>query len=96
MGNILFAWDSRKAASNRGKHGIGFEEAQTVFLDEGARLMDDPDQSEDEDRFVLLGFSLQARCLVVVHCYREGDAVIRLISARRATPREEAEYWSFQ
>jgi uncharacterized DUF497 family protein len=64
-------------------------------LDEGARLIDDPDHSEDEERFVLLGYSLHARCLIVVHCYREGGSLVRLISARRATVHEEEEYWSF-
>ena len=93
MGNIEFAWDRRKARSNLVKHGVSFEEAQTVFLDESARIIDDPDHSEDEDRFVLLGYSLQARCLIVNHCYRESDSVIRLISARRATPQEEEVYW---
>jgi uncharacterized DUF497 family protein len=94
VGNIEFAWDRRKARSNLAKHGISFEEARTVFLDEHARLIDDPDHSEEEDRFVLLGYSLQARCLIVVHCYRESDAVIRLISARSATAQEEKVYWS--
>jgi uncharacterized DUF497 family protein len=93
VGNIEFAWDRRKARSNLVKHGVSFEEAQTVFLDESARIIDDPDHSEDEDRFVLLGYSLQARCLIVNHCYRESDSVIRLISARRATPQEEEVYW---
>ena len=93
MGNIEFAWDRRKARSNLVKHGVSFEEAQTVFLDESARLIDDPDHSEDEDRFLLLGYSLQARCLIVNHCYRESDSVILLISARRATPQEEEVYW---
>jgi len=78
------------------KHGVSFEEAQSVFLDENARLIDDPDHSSDEDRFLLLGFSYQAQCLVVSHCYRETDSVIRLISARRATAREEQMYWSFR
>lgn len=96
MGNIAFVWDTRKARSNIVKHAVSFEEAQTVFLDEKARLIADPDHSADEDRFVLLGYSLQARCLVVSHCYRESDSVIRLISARRATAREEEEYWSFR
>ena len=72
------------------------EEAQTVFLDDGGRLIDDPDHSEDEERFILLGYSLQARCLIVVYCNRQSGSVIRLISARRATPHEEEEYWSFQ
>lgn len=96
MGNIEFAWDRRKAQSNLVKHGVSFEEAQSVFLDENARLLADPDHSADGDRFLLLGYSFQARCLLVSHCYRESDSVIRLISARRATVREEEEYWSFQ
>jgi len=75
------------------KHGISFEEAKTVFLDENARLIDDPDHSEDEERFVLLGYSVQARCLIVSHCYRKPDSTIRLISARRATAPEEQIYW---
>ena len=62
MGNIEFAWDRRKARSNLLKHGVSFEDAKTVFLDENARLIDDPDHSEDEERFVLLGYSFQARC----------------------------------
>ena len=88
-----FAWDRRKAQSNRIKHGVSFEEAQTVFLDENARLIDDPDHSEEEGRFVLLGYSFRAQCLIVSHCYLEPDSVIRLISARRATAREEQMYW---
>ena len=94
VGNIEFAWDPRKARSNLIKHGVSFEEAQSVFLDESARLIDDPDHSKDEDRFILLGYSLQARCLIVNHCYRESDFVIRLISARRAAKEEEEVYWS--
>ncbi len=93
MGNIEFAWDRRKARSNLVKHGVSFEEAQTVFLDENARLIDDPDHSEEEERFLLLGYSVQARCLMVSHCYREPDSVIRMISARRATVQEEEVYW---
>lgn len=93
MGNIEFAWDRRKAQSNLVKHGVSFEEAQTVFLDENARLIDDPDHSEQEERFLLLGYSFQAHCLIVSHCYREPDSVIRLISARRAAAQEEEVYW---
>jgi uncharacterized DUF497 family protein len=93
MGNIEFAWDPRKAKSNFAKHGVSFEEAQTVFLDESARLIDDPDHSDDEDRFLLLGYSFQARCLIVSHCYLQSDTAIRLISARHATPQEEEVYW---
>ena len=93
MGNIEFAWDRLKARSNLVKHGVSFEEAQTVFLDASARLINDPDHSEDEDRFLLLGYSFQARCLIVSHCSRQSDSVIRLISARRATAQEEEMYW---
>ncbi len=93
MGNIQFAWDRRKARSNLAKHGVPFEEAQSVFLDESARLIDDPDHSEEETRFLLLGYSLQARCLIVSHCYRQSDSVIRLISARPATTHEAEMYW---
>ncbi len=96
MGNISFAWDRRKARANILKHGVSFEEAQTVFLDENARLIDDPEHSRGEERLLLLGYSVRARCLLVFHCYREAESVIRLISARRATPREEMEYWSFR
>ena len=96
MGNIDFAWDRRKARSNLLKHGVSFEEAQSVFLDESARLIDDPDHSEDEERFLLLGYSFQVRCLIVSHCFRESDCVIRLISARRATKHEEEVYWSLK
>jgi uncharacterized DUF497 family protein len=96
VGNIEFAWDRRKARSNLAKHGVSFEEAQAVFLDENARLIDDPDHSDEEERFLLLGYSFQAHCLMVSHCYREADSVIRLISARRATPSEEEVYWSFR
>ncbi len=91
-----FSWDLRKARSNVVKHGVSFEEAQTAFVDEDARLLDDPDHSADEDRFLLLGYSFQARCLIVSHCYRELNLKIRLISARRATAQEEAQYWSFK
>jgi uncharacterized DUF497 family protein len=93
VGNIQFAWDRRKSRSNLAKHGVSFEEAQTVFLDESARLIDDPDHSGEEERFVLLGYSFRARCLIVSHCCRESDSVIRLISARRATAQEEEVYW---
>ena len=93
MGNIEFAWDQRKARSNLAKHGVSFEEAQTVFLDENARLIDDPDHSGEEERFLLLGYSFQARCLIVSRCYRESASMIRLISARRATTHEEELYW---
>jgi hypothetical protein len=79
---LSFSWDARKNASNRKKHGISFEEAQTVFEDENALLIDDPDHSIDEDRSILLGLSARPRILVVCHCYREQDDVIRIISAQ--------------
>src|ERR1035441_1047562 len=94
MGNIEFAWNRRKARANHVKHGVSFEEAQSVFLDESARLIDDPDHSGEEDRFLLLGYSFDAHCLIVSHCYRESGSIIRLISARRATAQEEEVYWS--
>lgn len=92
MSRVEFEWDPAKDSANRRKHGISFEEAASAFSDERGRLIADPDHSGDEDRFVLLGMSVQARVLVVVHCYRESDAVIRIISARRATRRELRHY----
>ena len=92
MSSLRFDWDPRKARANRAKHAVTFEEAVTVFADEAALLIDDPDHSDDERRFVLLGRSALLRILVVVHCDREGGSVIRLISARRATPTERRTY----
>ena len=95
MDAIRFAWDEAKAAENRRKHGVAFEEATTVFADESARLKHDPDHSQKEDRFVLLGFSAKLRLLLVCHAYRENDEVIRIISARKATPSERKQYGSY-
>jgi uncharacterized DUF497 family protein len=92
MGELRFEWDEAKDAANQRKHGIAFAEAETVFSDEQALLLDDPDHSGDEDRFILLGLSAALRVLVVVHCCREADAIIRLISARKATRSERAQY----
>ena len=92
MSALTFEWDQRKAAANLKKHGIAFEEAQSVFFDERARLIDDPDHSEDEDRFVLLGLSSSLRMPLVCHCYRREGEVIRIISARQATARESKHY----
>jgi hypothetical protein len=89
---LRFEWDERKNKANQRKHGVSFEEAQSAFFDEDAVLYDDPEHSEDEDRFLLLGLSLQLRVLVVCHGYREESSVIRLISARRATKRERRVY----
>ena len=92
MAELRFEWDSRKNIANRRKHGISFEEAATVFSDEQALLIDDPDHSADEDRFILLGMSAALRALVVCHCYRESQETIRIISARKATRKERSTY----
>ena len=92
MSALRFEWGERKAAANQHRHGVSFEEARTVFFDERARLIDDPDHSEGEERFILLGLSSTLRLLLVCHCYRSDDDVIRIISARKATPREAKSY----
>jgi hypothetical protein len=89
---LRFEWDPRKAAANLRKHGVSFEEARTVFLDENALLRPDEDHSDEEDRFVMLGLSGRMRTLVVCHCYRQEDEVIRLISARKANSLERQQY----
>jgi uncharacterized DUF497 family protein len=92
---IRFVWDDGKADENRRKHRVSFDEAKTVFYDENARLRYDPDHSEDEDRFLLLGMTYSLRVLVVCHCYREKDTLIRIISARKATKNEWKQYREF-
>ena len=92
MGNIQFEWDERKNLENKQKHGVSFEEAQTVFLDENAIRYFDPDHSQDEDRFIMLGMSFKLRVLVVCHCFRADDSIIRIISARKANKRESEDY----
>ena len=92
MATLHFEWDETKAKANLKKHGISFDEAKSVFLDDRARLMPDPDHSEDEERFVLLGYSAGLKLLVVCHCYRAAERVIRLISARKATRQESVIY----
>ncbi len=92
MSTLRFEWDRRKAASNLKKHGVSFEEAKSIFVDERAKLIDDPDHSEDEDRFVLLGLSSALRLLLVCHCYRHEGNVIRIISARKANAKESNSY----
>lgn len=92
MDRLKFDWDPRKARVNRVKHGVTFEEALTVFVDEAALWVPDPDHSADEERFVLLGMSARIRVLVVVHCDREAEATIRIISARKATRAERRQY----
>ncbi|MCB0325108.1 MAG: BrnT family toxin [Bdellovibrionales bacterium] len=90
MSNIEFAWNKAKATANLKKHGVSFEEAQTVFFDEHARQL--PDHPGVEERFVMLGLSARLRILVVCHCYREDNQVIRILSARKATKREKKAY----
>ena len=90
--SLRFEWDPRKAAANFRKHGVSFEDAESVFADERARLIDDPDHSVDEELFLLLGLSSSLRLLVVAHCYREAGGIIRIISARKATREEQGFY----
>jgi hypothetical protein len=89
---IRFTWDPRKAAENERKHGVSFREAQSVFADEHALLIDDPEHSADEPRFILMGLSVRLRILVVVHGCRESEEIIRIISARKASRRERENY----
>ena len=95
MDAIKFSWDDRKAKQNVKKHKVSFEEAATVFYDENARLIHDPGHSEQEDRFVLLGLSSQLRILVVCHCYRGKERIIRIISASKADKQEQKQYGRF-
>lgn len=92
MEEIHFEWDENKNQINQRKHRISFEEAKTVFYDEEALVQEDPEHSKEEDRFIILGLSRKANLLVVCHCYRESDSVIRLISARKATNYEAGQY----
>ena len=92
---ISFIWDEKKARENLIKHKISFEEAQTVFSDPNARMIFDPEHSGDEERFILLGISSGLRLLVVCHCYREDNMVVRIISARKAKKKEQKQYGSF-
>jgi uncharacterized DUF497 family protein len=85
-------WDENKNRQNIAKHNVSFDEAETVFYDPNAKLISDPDHSDTEDRFVILGLSKMLRILVVCHCYRENDEVIRIITARKATKKETAYY----
>lgn len=93
MKELRFEWDARKNRTNIKKHGVSFDEARTAFYDENAIQFFDPDHSEDEDRFLLLGISLRLRILIVCHCFRESETAVRIISARRADKKEEQDYW---
>ena len=90
--DISFDWDKAKAAANKKKHGVSFEEAVTIFYDEDALESHDPDHSEDEGRFIMLGLSFKARTLVVSHCVRKVGSVIRIISARKMHKKEVDKY----
>ena len=87
-----YEWDENKNKINQSKHGISFEEACSVFDDNRALVIPDPDHSEDEERFVILGMSELLNLLVVCHCYRDNDNTIRIISARKATKTEAGYY----
>jgi hypothetical protein len=94
MNHLKFEWDKNKDKTNRNQHSISFAEAKTVFYDEYAILFDDPDHSQSEERFILLGLSLRLKTLVVCHCFRKEETTIRIISARKANKDEEQVYWS--
>lgn len=90
---IKFSWDERKNEANTKKHGVSFDEAKTVFYDENAIRYFDPDHSDDEDRFLMVGSSYKLRILIVCHCFMEDTSVIRIITARKATKGEAESYW---
>ncbi|MBT4088448.1 MAG: BrnT family toxin [Deltaproteobacteria bacterium] len=92
MDKIIFEWDDRKEAENQKKHNVSFEEAQTVFFDDDALQFWDENHSQTEERFLMLGVSNRLRILLVVHCYREDESTIRIISARKATRNEKKMY----
>jgi hypothetical protein len=92
MNELSFEWDPKKAESNEAKHGVSFDEAKTVFYDERALVIPDPDHSRLEDRFVIMGMSSLRRALVVVHCLRGDNNMIRIISARKACTKEMQPY----
>lgn len=93
MNEIRFEWDEEKNEINQKKHGISFEDAATVFYDEEALVIADEEHSDEEDRFIILGLSIDIRLMVVCHCYRESDSVIRIISARKAEKTEAKQYF---
>ena len=94
MVRLVFEWDKRKENANVKKHGISFVEARTSFYDEHAIQFFDPDDSDEEDRFILLGLSHKLDTLVVCHCFREEETTVRIISARKADKDEANVYWS--
>jgi uncharacterized DUF497 family protein len=92
MESLRFVWDPQKAKSNRLKHRVTFAEAETVFFDDDAIEFADPDHSQAEDRFIILGMSAALRVLVVCYCFRENVSTLRIISARKATRKETRFY----
>ncbi|MEX1198174.1 MAG: BrnT family toxin [Pseudohongiellaceae bacterium] len=94
MKSLIFQWDKKKEKVNVQKHGVSFEEARAAFYDEHALQFFDPDHSEDEERFILPGTNHKLKTLVVCHCFREAETVIRIISARTADKDEQDAYWS--
>ncbi len=92
MNGIAFEWDESKNKANLQKHGISFEEAESVFYDQYALLIADPDHSETEDRFLLMGLSAKLRLLLVCHCFEVDDGLIRVISCRKASKQEMSLY----
>ncbi len=93
MSKIGFEWDEKKHSLNKRRQGVSFDEGQTVFADENGLWLEDPDHSQEEDRFILFGLSSSFRLIVVSPTYRKDDAVIRIISARKETPSEQKQYW---
>ena len=90
--DYLYRWDDTKEEINKVKHGISFKEAMTVFDDDDALYKPDPDHSDYEERFIIIGYSVRSRLLVVCHCYKESDTIVRIFSARKANKHEEKEY----
>lgn len=90
--SLKFSWDDKKNEINKQKHKVSFEEAQTAFYDERARVISDPDHSRDEERFILLGISFKLNLLIVCHAFLEKAGIIRIISARKATKNEQSKY----
>lgn len=96
MDDLIFEWDENKNELNKKKHKISFDEAKTVFYDDEALLIEDPEHSKEEERFIILGLSKMANILVVCHCYRASETVIRIISARKATKTETNQYLNWR
>ena len=94
MNHLIFEWGDRKSVSNQQKHGVSFDEAKSIFSDRFARLIADPDHSDDEDRFILLGTSIHSRLLIVCHCVRSNETIC-IISARKADKHERMIYEEF-